>query len=56
MYERFSTQARQTVAEAQEQARLLGHRHVGSEHLLLGLLAQGEGTARTTLEMLALDA
>jgi len=56
MYERFSTQARQTVVEAQEQARSLGHRHIGSEHLLLSLLAQGEGTAATTLEMLAIDA
>jgi ATP-dependent Clp protease ATP-binding subunit ClpC len=55
MYERFSTEARQSVAEAQVQARLLGHRHIGSEHLLLGVLAQGEGTAAATLEMLALD-
>jgi ATP-dependent Clp protease ATP-binding subunit ClpC len=56
MYERFSTQARQTVVEAQEQARQLGHPHIGTEHLLLGLLAQGEGTAATALEMLAIDA
>jgi ATP-dependent Clp protease ATP-binding subunit ClpC len=56
MYERFSTQARQAVVESQEQALRLGHRHIGTEHLLLGLLAQGEGTARTTLELLAIDA
>lgn len=55
MYERFSTQARQTVMAARERARMLAHSYVGTEHLLLGLLAQGEGTARTTLQLLAVD-
>jgi ATP-dependent Clp protease ATP-binding subunit ClpC len=55
MSDRFSTQARQTVEAAREQARLLAHSYVGTEHLLLGLLAQGEGTARTALQMLAVD-
>lgn len=39
MFERFSEDAEQAVADAQEAARGLGHKHVGTEHLLLGLLA-----------------
>jgi ATP-dependent Clp protease ATP-binding subunit ClpC len=38
MFERFTDQARRVVVLAQEEARLLGHRHIGTEHLLLALL------------------
>ena len=42
MLERFSNGARQAVARAEEEARRLGHGHIGTEHLLLGILAGGE--------------
>jgi ATP-dependent Clp protease ATP-binding subunit ClpA len=44
MFERFTREARQTVVLAQQEARELGHDHIGTEHLLLGLVGQG-GTA-----------
>ena len=46
MFERFTDRARQTVVLAQEEARLLGHGYIGTEHLLLGLLHEGDGVAR----------
>jgi ATP-dependent Clp protease ATP-binding subunit ClpC len=52
MFERFSDRARRVVVLAQEEARLLGHNYIGTEHLLLGLLADGEGTAARALESL----
>ena len=45
MFERFTDRARQTVVLAQEEARRLGHNYIGTEHLLLGLLREGEGVA-----------
>ena len=45
MFERFTDRARRVVVAAQEEARLLGHNHIGSEHLLLGLLHEQGGTA-----------
>jgi ATP-dependent Clp protease ATP-binding subunit ClpA len=45
MFERFTKQARHVVTFAREQARGLGHRHVGTEHLLLGLLDPEAGTS-----------
>ncbi|MEY2417081.1 MAG: hypothetical protein QOH53_2415 [Ilumatobacteraceae bacterium] len=45
MFERFTDRARQTVVLAQEEARQLGHSYIGTEHLLLGLLREGEGVA-----------
>jgi len=45
MFERFSTGARAVVVDAQEQARSLGHRYIGTEHLLLSLLANDDGTS-----------
>jgi ATP-dependent Clp protease ATP-binding subunit ClpC len=45
MFERFTDRARQTVVLAQEEARRLGHSYIGTEHLLLGLLREGEGVA-----------
>ena len=49
MFERFTDRARQTVVLAQEEARRLGHGYIGTEHLLLGLLREGEGVAAQSL-------
>jgi len=49
MYERFTDGARRVVVLAQEEARELGHQYIGTEHLLLGLLAEGERTAAQVL-------
>ena len=46
MFERFTEQARQVVVFAQEEARGLGHNHIGTEHILLGLLREGGAAAR----------
>src|SRR5437764_5035198 len=58
MFERFTDQARRVVVLAQEEARLLGHGYIGTEHILLGLLAEGEGLAAQALASLdiSLDA
>jgi ATP-dependent Clp protease ATP-binding subunit ClpC len=45
MFERFTDRARRVVVWAQEEARMLGHNHIGSEHLLLGLLHEQGGIA-----------
>jgi len=45
MFERFTAESRRAVVHAQEEARLLGHDHVGSEHILLGLMSDDEGLA-----------
>ena len=49
MFERFTEQSRRVVVLAQEEARMLGHNHIGSEHLLLGLLHEQSGTAAGVL-------
>jgi ATP-dependent Clp protease ATP-binding subunit ClpA len=49
MFERFTEQARHVVLSARDQARELGHRHAGTEHLLLGLLDPDAGTPATLL-------
>jgi len=49
MFERFTDQARQVVVLAQEEARALGHGYIGTEHILLGLLSEGEGIAAQAL-------
>jgi ATP-dependent Clp protease ATP-binding subunit ClpC len=49
MFERFTTQSRRVIVLAQEEARLLNHHHIGSEHLLLGLLHEGRGAAAKAL-------
>jgi ATP-dependent Clp protease ATP-binding subunit ClpC len=51
VFERFSDAARRTVVLAQEQARLLRHDYIGTEHLLLGLLDQDNTAARILREM-----
>ena len=49
MFERFTDRARRAVVTAQEEARMLGHNHIGSEHLLLGLLHEEAGVAAQVL-------
>ncbi|MUL40465.1 hypothetical protein FZ103_04600 [Streptomonospora sp. PA3] len=49
MFERFTADARQAVILAQEEARTIGHRHIGTEHLLLALAAEGAGTGSQAL-------
>ena len=56
MFERFTTQARDSVVRAQGEARQLGHRHIGTEHLLLVLLDPPAGVAYTVLHGAGLDA
>src|SRR5207244_2020170 len=50
MFERFTDRARRVVVLAQEEARLLGHDYIGTEHILLGLVREGEGVAAQVLE------
>ena len=52
MFERFTDRARRVVVLAQEEARILQHNYIGTEHLLLGILAVGEGTAVRALDEL----
>ena len=50
MFERFTEQARKVVVLAQEEARHFNHNYIGTEHLLLGLLREGEGAAAGALK------
>jgi ATP-dependent Clp protease ATP-binding subunit ClpC len=52
MFERFTDRSRRVIVLAQEEARLLNHNYIGTEHLLLGLLADGEGEAARILQSL----
>src|ERR1019366_7535440 len=52
LFERFTDRARRVVVLAQEEARLLNHSFIGTEHLLLGLLHEGEGIAARALDQL----
>ena len=54
MFERFSERARQAVVLAQEEARRLQHHYIGTEHLLLGLLAERDGIAARALATLGI--
>ena len=45
MFERFTDRARRVVVLAQEEARMLHHNYIGTEHILLGLIREGEGVA-----------
>jgi ATP-dependent Clp protease ATP-binding subunit ClpA len=49
MFERFTNQSRRVVVLAQQEARVLNHNYIGTEHLLLGLLHEGKGTAAAVL-------
>lgn len=55
VYERFTDRARRVLVLAQEEARLLNHSFVGTEHLLLGLIHEGEGVAAKSLESLGIS-
>jgi len=54
MFERFTNRARRAVVLASEEARLLGHEQIGTEHLLLGLLHEGSGVAGRALDSLGI--
>ncbi|MBO1903112.1 ATP-dependent Clp protease ATP-binding subunit [Leucobacter weissii] len=58
MFERFTDRARRVVVLAQEEAKMLNHNYIGTEHILLGLIHEGEGVAAKALEQLdiSLDA
>ena len=55
MFERFTDRARRTVVLAQEEARMLNHNYIGTEHILLGLIHEGEGVAAKALELLGIS-
>lgn len=55
MFERFTDRARRAVVLAQEEARKLDHGYIGTEHLLLGLIREGEGVAARALESLGIS-
>jgi len=54
MFERFTNQARQVVVLAQEESRKLNHNYIGTEHLVLGLLHEGNGTGARALESMGI--
>ena len=55
MFERFTDRARRVVVLAQDEARSLNHNYIGTEHLLLGLITEGEGVAAKALESLDIN-
>jgi len=55
LFERFTDRARRVVVLAQEEARFLNHNYIGTEHILLGLLNEGEGIAAKALESLGIS-
>jgi hypothetical protein len=55
VFERFTDRSRRVLVLAQEEARLLGHSFIGSEHLLLGLIAEGQGVASQVFENLGIS-
>src|SRR6476619_7100697 len=55
MFERFTDRARRVVVLAQEEARMLNHNYIGTEHILLGLIREGEGVAAQVLVKLGAD-
>jgi hypothetical protein len=55
VFERFTDRARRVVVLAQEEARLLNHNYIGTEHILLGLIHEGDGVAARTLESLGIS-
>jgi len=55
MFERFTDRARRVVVLAQEEARRLNHNYIGTEHILLGLIQEGEGHAAKALEELSIN-
>ena len=55
VFERFTDRARRVVVLAQDEARMLNHDYIGTEHLLLGLIGEGEGVAARALESLGIS-
>ncbi|MDO5083796.1 ATP-dependent Clp protease ATP-binding subunit [Arachnia propionica] len=55
MFERFTDRARRVIVLAQDEAKLLNHNYIGTEHLLLGLIHEGEGVAAKALESLGIS-
>jgi ATP-dependent Clp protease ATP-binding subunit ClpC len=55
MFERFTQRARRVVVLAQEEASLLNHNYIGTEHILLGLIRESEGVAARALESLGIS-
>jgi uncharacterized cupin superfamily protein len=55
VFERFTDRARRVVVLAQEEARMLSHNYIGTEHILLGLIREGEGVAAQVLESLGIS-
>ena len=55
MFERFTDRARRAIVLAQEEARMLNHNYIGTEHILLGLIREGEGVAAEALESLGIS-
>jgi ATP-dependent Clp protease ATP-binding subunit ClpC len=55
MFERFTDRARRVVVLAQEEARMLDHDYIGTEHILLGLIREGDGYAARSLESLGIS-
>src|ERR1700722_4501654 len=55
MFERFTDRARRVIVLAQEESRLLQHNYIGTEHILLGLLSEGEGVAARVLRGLDIN-
>jgi Clp amino terminal domain, pathogenicity island component/TIR domain len=54
VFERFTNRARRVVVLAQEEAKMLNHNYIGTEHILLGLIHEGEGVAAKALESLGI--
>jgi hypothetical protein len=55
MFERYTDRARRVVVLAQEEARMLNHNYIGTEHILLGLIHEGEGVAAKALELVGIN-
>ncbi|KAB3519838.1 AAA domain-containing protein [Corynebacterium sp. zg254] len=55
MFERFTDRARRVIVLAQEEARALNHNYIGTEHILLGLIQEGEGVAAKALESMGIS-
>jgi ATP-dependent Clp protease ATP-binding subunit ClpC len=55
MFERFTDRARRVVVLAQDEARMLNHNYIGTEHILLGLIHEGEGVAAKALESMGIS-
>ncbi|MFV8396017.1 ATP-dependent Clp protease ATP-binding subunit [Corynebacterium hindlerae] len=55
MFERFTDRARRVIVLAQDEARMLNHNYIGTEHILLGLISEGEGVAAKALESMGIN-